>query len=199
MCSSDLFQSLITRLQRAGEIEMPLDAQVLSISLPNAFALPGGKVYVTEGLLQKARGPDEVAGVIAHELGHVKHRDNLRKIIQNGGSSFLVGLLFGDVTGGSAVVFATRALVDASYSREAEHAADLFAAEVMHKLGRSPKPMGEFLMRITGAQANKSITILASHPLTEDRLAELTRLDRANTGGELLSVTEWQALKAICK
>jgi Zn-dependent protease with chaperone function len=195
----DAFVSLVSKLKTAGNIETPLEAQVISIALPNAFALPGGKVYVTDGLLQKARNADEVAGVIAHELGHVYHRDTMRKIIQTGGSSFLIGLLFGDLTGASAVIFATRSLVDSSYSRDAERDADAFAAETMHKLGRSPKPMGEFLLRITGAQANKSITILSSHPLSEDRLTVLSKLDRANTGDELLTATEWQALKAICK
>jgi Zn-dependent protease with chaperone function len=193
------FETLVGKLKSAGGIETPLEPQVISLALPNAFALPGGKVYVTDGLLQRARNPDEVAGVIAHELGHVYHRDSLRKIIQTGGSSFLIGLLFGDITGASAVIFATRSMIDASYSREAESEADAFAAETMHKLGRSPKPMGEFLLRITGAQAKKSITILSSHPLSEDRLATLTKLDRANTGAELLSEAEWQALKAICK
>ena len=59
--------------------------------------------------------------MLAHELGHLKHRDNMRKLIYNGGTSFLIGLLFGDVTGSSALIFASRSLVTASYSREAEH------------------------------------------------------------------------------
>ena len=121
------FASLIDKLRRAGEIDILLDASVLSSDMPNAFALPGGKIYLLDGLLQKARDPDEIAGVLAHELGHVQHRDSLRKIIQTGGTSFLIGLLFGDVTGGGAMVFIGRSLFDASYSRDAERAADAFA------------------------------------------------------------------------
>jgi predicted Zn-dependent protease len=149
--------------------------------------------------LQKAQNPDEIAGVIAHELGHVQHRDNLRKIIQTGGTSFLIGLLFGDVLGASTMIFATQSLLDASYSREAERGADDFAIDVMHKLGRSPKPMGELLFRITGAEAGKTITILTSHPLTEDRLALMKKEDRPNTGPDILSANEWRALKGICR
>ena len=52
--------------------------------------------------------PDEIAGVLAHELGHLKHRDNMRGLIYNGGTSFLIGLLFGDITGSSALIFASR-------------------------------------------------------------------------------------------
>jgi hypothetical protein len=68
----------------------------------------------------------------------------------------------------------------------------------MHELGRSPKPLGEFLFRITGAQSGRSIGILASHPMTEDRREIMQRADRPNTGPELLSAEEWRALKSIC-
>ena len=119
-------------------------------------------------------------------------------MIQNGGMSFLIGLLFGDVTGSTAVIFATRTLFEASYSREAEQNADAFAIETMHALGRSPEPMGELLFRVTGAQGSSTIGILASHPLTEERRALMRREDRPATGPEILSATEWHALKTVC-
>jgi len=194
------FASLIDKLRRAGEIDIPLDASVLSSDMTNAFALPGGKIYLLDGLLQKARNPDEIAGVLAHELGHVQHRDSLRKIIQTGGTSFLIGLLFGDVTGGGAMVFIGRSLFDASYSRDAERDADAFAIDAMHKLGRSPKPMGDFLFRVTDeGKYEKTLSILASHPLTEERRDLMAKQARANTGPELLSPGEWRALKNICR
>jgi predicted Zn-dependent protease len=193
------FAKMVDKLRVAGGVDQPLEAQVLSASLPNAFALPGGKVYLMDGLLQKAQSPDEIAGVIAHELGHVQHRDNLRKVIQTGGTSFLIGLLFGDITGGSAVIFASRSILDASYSRDAETDADAFATKAMHKLGRSPRPMGEFLVRVTGGKGKQTATILDSHPLSEDRLARMKQDDRPVTGPEILTAQEWRALKDICK
>ena len=193
------FSALIDKLKRAGDLDVPLSAAVLASRTPNAFALPGGKVFLLDGLLQKADSPDEIAGVLAHELGHVKHRDHLRQLIRTGGTSFLFGLLFGDVSGAGAVIFTSRTLLNASYSREAEQGADDFAIDVMHKLGRSPKPMGDLLLRVTGAQANKSYTILASHPMTEARRAEMIKEDRPNTGAALLSVAQWQALKTMCQ
>jgi Zn-dependent protease with chaperone function len=192
------FTSLIDKLKHAGGMDTALDARVLSSKIPNAFALPGGKIYLLDGLLQKAKSVDEVAGVLAHELGHVEHRDNLRRIIQTGGTSFLVGLLFGDVTGGAAMVFVGRSLFDASYSRDAERAADAFAIEVMRKLGRSPKPLGDLLVRVTGTEAGKSVTLLSSHPMSEERLATMSRETQANSGPEILSAAEWKALKGIC-
>jgi len=190
------FTKLVDRLKTAGGLEFPLVAHVLSSKTPNAYALPGGRIYMLEGLLKKAKTPDEVAGVLAHELGHVQHRDGLRRIIQTGGTSFLVGLLFGDVTGASAVLFVGRSLLDASYSRDQESDADAFAAEVMRKLGRSPKPMGELLMRMSGS--SETMDLLASHPMSKDRLAAMSKVAPAFDGPELLSAAEWQALKSIC-
>ncbi|WP_027576131.1 M48 family metallopeptidase [Bradyrhizobium sp. WSM1743] len=194
------FTKLVNRLRdAAGLDDDSMTAGVLSTTVPNAFALPGGKVFVLKGLLDKAESPDELAGILAHELGHLKHHDNMRGLIYNGGTSFLIGLLFGDVTGSSAVIFASRSLVEASYSREAETAADTFAIEIMHALGRSPKPAAELMFRITGKEGGSGLTnILASHPLTEDRLARMTREDRPASGPPLLTDKEWQALKLIC-
>ena len=160
---------------------------------------PGGKVFLFDGLLAKAENPDEIAGVLAHELGHLKHRDNMRGLIYNGGTSFLIGLLFGDITGSSALIFASRTLVNASHSREQEGDADTFAIEVMQKLGRSPKPMGELLYRVTGKEGGKGLSILSGHPLTEDRLARMTREHKPPSGPPLLTPAEWVALKDICK
>ncbi|WBL80099.1 M48 family metallopeptidase [Bradyrhizobium xenonodulans] len=193
------FTKLVNRLRdAAGLDDDSMTAGVLPTPVPNAFALPGGKVYVLRGLLDKAENPDEIAGILAHELGHLKHHDNMRGLIYNGGTSFLIGLLFGDVTGSSAMIFASRSVVEASYSREAETAADTFAIEIMHKLGRSPKPAAELMFRITGKEGGGLTSILASHPLTEDRLERMTKEDRPASGPPLLTDKEWQSLKLIC-
>jgi predicted Zn-dependent protease len=193
------FAKLVETLRQASHLDMPLQTEVLTSRVPNAFALPGGKIYLLDGLLQKAGNADELAGVVAHEMGHVSHRDHMRMMIHRGGVSFLTGLLFGDVTGSSAVIFVTRSLFEVSYTRDAEQNADAFAIETMHALGRSPAPMGDLLFRITGAQSNRTIGILASHPLTEDRRALMRREDRAPSGPDLLSSDEWHALKTICQ
>ena len=91
---------------------------MLQYKVPNAIALPGGKIYFFDSLLEKAESPDEVAGILAHELGHGHHRHVMRGIIHQGGTSYLAGLLLGDVMGGGAVIFATRQLLQASHSRE---------------------------------------------------------------------------------
>jgi len=192
------FVKLVNTLREAGGLDPSIQTAVLATPIPNAFALPGGRVYLFNGLLAKAENPDEIAGVLAHELGHLRHRDGTRNLIYNGGTSFLIGLLFGDVTGSGAVIFASRSLVTASYSREAEQNADNFSIDVMHKLGRPTKAMGELLFRVTGKQGDSSLSILASHPMTEDRLKRMSEVDRPASGPPLLTAAEWNALKAIC-
>ena len=68
---SAAFYKLMQELSTAAGIDTPVRADVLNTPVPNAFALPGGKVYLFNGLLAKAENPDEIAGVLAHEFGHV--------------------------------------------------------------------------------------------------------------------------------
>jgi Zn-dependent protease with chaperone function len=192
------FTRLVNTLGESAGMDTSIQSAVLSTPVPNAFALPGGKVFLFDGLLAKAESPDEIAGVLAHEFGHLRHRDSMRNLIYNGGTSFLIGLLFGDITGSGALIFASRSFVTASYSREAEQNADTFSIDVMHRLGRSPKPMGELMFRVTGKQADSSLSFLAGHPLTEDRLARMSHEDQPPSGPPLLTAEEWASLKAIC-
>ena len=192
------FTKLVTTLRDTAGLDPSVQSAVLATPIPNAFALPGGKLYLFSGLLTKAESPDEIAGILAHEMGHLKHRDSTRNLIRTGGTSFLMGLLFGDITGAGALIFASRSLMTASYSREAEESADAFSIDVMHRLGRSPKPMGQLLFRVTGKEGDRSLSILASHPLTEDRLQRMSEEDRLPSGPPLLTEAEWTSLKAIC-
>ncbi|UGY12138.1 M48 family metallopeptidase [Bradyrhizobium septentrionale] len=194
------FEKLVGKLRETAGLDNSVQSGVLATPVPNAFALPGGKVFLSKGLLEKAENPDEIAGVLAHELGHLRHRDSMRELIHNGGTSFLIGLLFGDITGSGALIFASRSLVTSSYSRDAETNADSFAIETMHRLGRPAKPMGELMFRVTGKEGGKGISIVSSHPLTEDRLARMSKADAGSPakGQPLLSLAEWQALKGIC-
>lgn len=190
------FTKMVEALKQAGGGRAVLQARVLSSPIPNAVALPGGRVYLFEGLLRRARDPDEIAGVIAHEIGHAEHRDGLRGVIRTGGTSFLFGLLFGDISGSGAVIFASRTLLNASHSREAETAADDFAIRAMTRLGRSPAALGEFLVRITGSGGRT--TLLDSHPVSSERLERMKQAAPAETGPPILTEPEWQALQRVC-
>jgi len=190
--------NLVGQLQAVAQLPVTPDPAVLQSAVPNAFALPGGRVYVLSGLLAKAQNPDELAGVLAHELVHVARRDGLKRLIREGGTAFLVGLLFGDVTGSGAVLMAGRIVLGAAHSRAAEEDADAFAVTVMHHLGRPTAPTGALLQRITGPEPDVVPSILRDHPLTPDRKAMLEADHSPTTGPVLLEPVEWQALKRIC-
>lgn len=190
--------ALAGKLREAAALPIPVEVAVLPSGEVNAFAVPGGRVYLLDGLLRRAENPDELAGVLAHEFGHVAGRDGLRRLIQAGGTSYLLGLLFGDVLGGGALVLVGETLINSAYSREAETAADAFAAGLMLALGRPTAPMGAFLLRLTGAQKGSRLAPLQSHPVSEDRLRALEARDRPPTGAPLVDERAWIALKSIC-
>jgi Zn-dependent protease with chaperone function len=177
--------------------------------VPNAIALPGGRIYIFKALLDKSEAVDEVAGVLAHEIGHVAGRDGLRKMIQSGGTSYLFGLLFGDVVGGGAIVFASRYLLESAYSREAEASADDFAGRAMIALGRPAAPMALLLKRIEADEDGDGDkrdgnergipAFLLTHPITDQRLKALEKPVPSQVGEPLLGQEEWRALKEICK
>jgi len=191
--------NLVGRLQNAAPLPIAPDPVVLRSQMANAFAVPGGRVYVLSQLLTKTETPDELAGVLAHEMGHVAHRDGLRRLIRDGGTSFLVGLMFGDVTGSGAVLMAGRAVLSASYSRTDESRADAFAVLIMHRLGRPTAPLGALLTRIAGPGHNEAPSLLRDHPLTPERRAMLEAENLPATGAALLDDGEWQDLKRICE
>lgn len=190
---------LIGRLETAAGLPIPLKAAVVRRRETNAVALPGGHIYVFEGLVTRSRNADELAGVIAHEIGHVSHRDGTRSLLEAAGLSFLFGMLLGDFTGGGLVVIAAKTVVQSAYSREVELAADLYGVELMAKAGGDPRALAAVLDRIAG-QIEPGSKILADHPQTRDRVATINAVaDKLPApSGPLLKPVEWNALKGIC-
>ena len=188
-------------LLAAAPGDLTIRLTVLPSPIVNAFASPGGRIFLFNGLIANAVSAEEVAGVLAHEIGHVVHRDGLRRLIQSSGSSFLIGLLFGDVLGAGTLIMAGETLINSAYSREQERAADDFAADVFLAIGHSPKPLGALLTRISKSEKAgiQNHRILLDHPLSEERLAALSaRGEPAIPAAPLLSEAEWRALKTIC-
>lgn len=171
--------------------------EVLRSPIANAVTLPGGRILIFSGLIARAGNGEEVVAVVAHEIGHVAHRDGLRRLLQSSGSSFLIGLLFGDVLGGGVIVTLAHTLIDSAHSREAESAADLFAADLLVRLGQSPAALGDFLTRLDKGDGPIP-AILRSHPLSEARVAALANHPRRESRAALLGAADWQSLRAIC-
>ena len=190
---------LIGRLEIAAGLPIPLKAAAVRKADANAIALPGGHIYVFEGLIRQARTPDELAGVVAHEIGHVAHRDGTRSLLQAAGLSFLFGMLLGDFTGGGLVVIAARTVVQSAYSRDVETAADRYSVGLMTRAHGDPRALAAILDRVAGGAAPGS-KILLDHPQTKDRMVAINAAADASPGTiePLLPAADWAALKRIC-
>jgi len=191
------FTKLVGMLTAAAGLPLPVDVVMVHVKDVNAITLPGGYIYVYEGIPADANRVDEMAGVIGHELGHVDHRDGIKAQVQAGGLSVLFGLLLGDFTGGGAVVVTATMLLKNAYSRAAETAADLFGARLMAKIGGDPHALGEFLLRIAGNSAPQEHYLL-DHPEAQVRAAAVNRIAQPSPMRALLTPDEWTALKKIC-
>ena len=200
------FDKLMGQIETAAGLPIPLHASVVRQRDDNAITLPGGRIYVFQGLIEKANSPDELAGVIAHEVGHIAHRDGTRTVLQAAGLSLLMGMLLGDFVGGGAVVFAAKAILQTRYTRGVETAADAYGVVLLTKLGGDPRALTDLLLRIAGT-SHGGPKILLDHPDTRDRVAAIEALapprpsvPSARQAGEpprpLLDPAEWAAVKA---
>jgi Zn-dependent protease with chaperone function len=191
------FDKLMGQMETAAALPIPLKAVVARQAEANAFALPGGYMYVFEGLIDKAETPDELAGVIAHEIGHVAHRDGMRTVLQSSGLSLMFGMLLGDFVGGGAVVLAAKTILKTSYSRDVEASADGYSVRLMRDIGGDARALGRVLSRIDGG-IHPGPRILRDHPETRDRVAAIEAMAGAGATKPLLDKSEWAALKTIC-
>jgi len=191
------FAKLVAALEAAAELPLPLRTLVVRRADVNAITLPGGRVYVFDGLLAKADSVDEVAGVLGHEIGHVVHRDGTKSVLEAAGLSLLFGMLLGDFTGGGAVIIAARTVLQTAYSRTAEAAADEFGARLMYKVGSDPHAVGAFLLRISG-KPGAVLHFLLDHPEAQERANAIARIGKPSPMKAVLTPPEWEALKGIC-
>lgn len=145
----------------------------------NAFAVPGGYIYVHSGLLQRIRNDDELAGVLGHEIAHV-HAHHLARQQENGewlGYAQLLAALASLVqpaAGAAALGAASTAKLQ--YSRELEQEADYMGARSVQQSGFSPEGMLDFFQRLWEDERRTTTAAppyLLSHPLTEERLNRL--------------------------
>jgi predicted Zn-dependent protease len=155
---------------------------VVDMEVPNAFALPGGPVFVTRGLLVLLRSEDELAGVVGHEIAHVAARHKVREVTAATPLALLFGVpaaIVGSVSRplGNLVALPgalVSGLALSAYGREQEHQADSLGIELAARAGFRPQGLAEFLERLEREEALHSegprpLSFFASHPRTPDR------------------------------
>ena len=165
----------------------PYHAQAVNASEINAFALPGGPLYVNRGLIQAARSEGELAGVIAHEMAHIALRHathNVSKAYMAQAGLGILGGVLGGRTGQS-----TAQIINAvggfglntlflKYSRDAENQADIAGAQMMARAGYDPMEMSNFfdlLREQARHDPGRLEQFFSSHPAPADRAARIRR------------------------
>lgn len=139
----------------------------------NAFAMPAGYVVVNTGLLLAAESPEEVAGVVAHEIQHVELRHSLRGLVRSLGWSALVSTVLGDISS-STIAGLAQELGALQFSREQESQADAAAFNLLDKTGINPEGMMTFFKKL--GDRKTEIELLSTHPTSDSRLQSLENL-----------------------
>ncbi len=141
---------------------------------PNAFALPSGTIVVTDEIIALAGSDDAVMGVLGHELGHLRQRHLLRRLIQGSATAALGSLLFGDVS--SIAAGLPTLLLDLAYSRDAERQADDEAIALLKSAGIALEPFAHLFERLearAAAEGGAGNSYLSSHPASGERVARI--------------------------
>ena len=142
----------------------------------NAFALPGGKIFVYSELIKKIDSYEEFAALLGHEISHVTYQHSLKSICRTAASSIFIASLFGDVTGiSSGIIEQADAFKQLHYSRELETQADEKGLEFMMENKISPKGMLGLLtiLKNESEEMPDYMKYISTHPETEERLKNI--------------------------
>ena len=196
---------LAERLEKAVPAGTTFDVRVYDWSLMNAFAVPGGEIVLTKGLIDKAQTPDEVAGVLAHEMGHGIEMHPEIAIIRSVGLAAAVQVMLGGTAGGGLANVGLM-LAQLGYSRDAERQADQRAIELLKGSAITPNGLASFFKRVMEMEAEQdpsgtrsdAFAWLHTHPPVKERLA-LVRNQFKYPATPALDEQSWRDLKSICK
>ncbi|MFN4196543.1 MAG: M48 family metalloprotease [Caldimicrobium sp.] len=166
------------KLARQSLRQMPYQFYLVNSGIVNAFALPGGPVVITRGVFLALENEDELAGILAHEIGHIERRHHARfiekqfalSIILQIGSLFLPQNLTGEVLFQLGKLSA--GLLSLKFSRDQEREADESALKILLKAGYSPEGMLTVFERFKKMEKSRPPEWLSTHPLPESRIKE---------------------------
>jgi beta-barrel assembly-enhancing protease len=166
----------------------------------NAFATPGGHLYIYTGLLLAADNESEVIGVLAHEVGHVVRRHSARQLVAQYGLQTVAAVALGQDANMlkqiTAAVVANGAIL--AHSRADENEADVYAVRYAAQAGYDPRGIAMFFRKLPAKNGtlNKVLTYTQTHPATPDRIEKVNAtIAREHLAGSKLGKPELDALK----
>lgn len=189
---------LANRLAKAADYEHPVSVRIVKGGPVNAFALPGGILVFYSDLIDKARDGNEVAGVLAHEMGHVTHFHSIKGMARQFGMDHLLRSMTGGFSDLGTLGQGGSLLLAMRNGRAFERDADATALELLDKLGLRADGVSRFFERMMEDKPGDTASLLgiwSSHPPTAERIAA-TR--RPATGKPAFTDAEWTALRQVC-
>lgn len=197
LCSTPAGDAALAKLlDKVDPAEIQVRAGIANIDMVNAVALPGGQVLLFDGLVQDAETPEELAGVLGHEVGHVRERHVMTALLRQFGLSIL---LSGANTTVGDTMFGLAAM---GYSRDAEREADEYSRDRMAESRISPLGAAKFFERLgsdSESEGNPVIGWVSSHPDPSERATAYRAAARGKTFEPVLSEAEFEALKSMCE
>ncbi len=199
-CHTKAGTAALNKLARSLDSNVSdLKVEVAKIDMVNAVALPGNNIIIFDGLLKEAKSADEVAGVLAHEMGHVRRRHVMQSLLRQMGLSVVLG----GVDGGGTM----NGVMSMSYTRSAETEADTHSIQKLANAKISPIPTSDFFERMKkmegGDDQNETVErlsqYLSSHPSTGERKKAFERsVIKGGNYKPVLTPAEWNELKTMC-
>lgn len=193
-------RKLVGRLGATMKHRYTFRITVINSKLVNAAAAPGGYIIIFRGLIDKSNGPEALAGVLAHEIGHVIERHGTENIVKVLGLSAILSTMTGNTSGvvGESTAIATN-LIAKGYSRDAEREADEIAIRMLNRTNIKGAGLVSFFQRVAAKQGSSQGlgTYLSTHPDSKTRAA---RIKSRTTGtNPAMSDQEWQEIKSMCQ
>ncbi len=172
---------ILQTLLNSGQVTYAKDfdwtIQVIDADVLNAFACPGGKIYVYKGLIRYLDNEAQLAGVIAHEMGHIDSRHSTRQMTKEYGVSTLTGMLLGQNANQYLQLAAQMAgtVGGLAFSRSDEYEADNCAVRFLSASGYNPLGVAGFFQKMIadGNAGGTSLTFLSTHPSPPDRIQKI--------------------------
>jgi predicted Zn-dependent protease len=176
----------------------------------NAFATPGGHIFITRGLVHCCRTEDALAAVLAHEIGHVQLRHGMKAIekarmtealtiLAQEGAKTLGSQQVAQLTRafGGAISDITNTMVNKGYSRTYEYQADAAAVSLLNRLGYNPGALIAMLEVMDKQMKPGGTDFAKTHPSPQNRISELKKNEKALTGGETPSIRKKRFTQAL--
>ncbi len=174
---------------------------IVDAPIPNAFALPDNSIVVTDDLIALAEGPDELTGVLAHEIGHIEHNHIMKNLIRHVGVGIFFDVVIGGAGAGQAVALASVNLAGLSYSREDESDADRRGLDYLDAAGIDTGALARLFERFEERQEEQRGTglpnLFSSHPATAERAATARARSRSGLRPSLTEA-EWRTVRLAC-